>query len=73
MDKEINKAIAYHQIIELIYVASKGTITKRQVKPIKMNGDYLLAYCFLRQSTRTFKIEQILACAPVIKSERAVM
>jgi predicted DNA-binding transcriptional regulator YafY len=46
-----------------------GTITKRRIKPFKVSGSTFVAYCFLRRSKRTFKVDNVFTLVPVIKRE----
>ncbi len=50
-----------------------GQITKRRIKPFKVRGNTFVAYCFLRGSRRTFKIDGVLALVPVIIKESMVI
>lgn len=72
MLKTINKSIQRNQILELIYMADDGEITKRRIKAFKADKDTFTAYCFLRKSTRTFKIDNVLALVPVTKDRMVV-
>lgn len=66
MQEQIKKAMQHNLIIDIIYIAKDDAITKRRLKLIKVAGDTVQAYCFTRNSKRTFKIENILAIYPVI-------
>ena len=62
-----------NQISEMIYMNNNGEISKRRVKVLSMEGNVFKAYCFLRNTKRSFKIENILAFVPVIQKERDVV
>lgn len=62
-----------NQISEMIYMNNNGEISKRRVKVLSVEGNTFKAYCFLRNTKRTFKIENILAFVPVIQKERDVV
>jgi len=56
----INQALKMQRKIEIIYLCEKG-ISKRVIKPIKLENDTLEAFCYVRNSIRKFKIEGILS------------
>lgn len=59
----------YNQILDMIYMDDDGQITKRRIKVFKVAGDSFQAYCYLRGSKRTFKIDNILAAVPIVSKE----
>lgn len=63
----------HNQIVEMIYMKNNGEFSKRKVKVISISKDSFEAYCFLRGTKRTFKIENILEFVPAINKERAVI
>lgn len=73
MKEQLMKAFKNQQIVQMIYVAKDGTITKRKVKIVKLFGDKVQAYCFTRNAKRTFIIDHILAILPTSKYERKVV
>lgn len=72
MREAIVKSIRYNQRSVMIYMDSEGSITKRRVKALSLTGDSFRAYCYLRQRTRTFKIDGVLALVPVVGGDLAV-
>lgn len=66
--EQIKKAMQHNQIVDVMYMAKNGVITKRRIKLIKIIGDTVQAYCFIRHAKRTFKIDNILAVQPVINT-----
>ncbi|OGO78956.1 MAG: hypothetical protein A2Y23_02355 [Clostridiales bacterium GWB2_37_7] len=64
----INQALKMHRKIEIIYMCDKG-ITKRIIKPIKLENNTLEAYCFAKNSIRKFKLEGILSAGYVINKK----
>jgi predicted DNA-binding transcriptional regulator YafY len=64
----VSQALKMQRKIEIIYLCDKG-ITKRIVKPIKLENDTLEAFCYARNSIRKFKIEGILSAAYVINKK----
>lgn len=60
----IRTALEQHQRLKLSYRDGKGDITQRELTPVGFSYDgrrtVLIAYCHLRQSTRTFRLDRIL-------------
>lgn len=58
--------------IEIIY--DKGNeFSKRIILVFQMEQDYVKAFCYTRNQIRTFRIERILAAAPVpIQKKRSL-
>lgn len=73
MKAQILKAFKYQQLVDMMYMASDGSISKRRVKILKVTGDSFQAYCFLRRKKRTFKIDNVLSMMPVIHKERQII
>lgn len=71
--ESILKSLQRGQIVDVIYMSKNGEVTKRRLKVIKIHGESFQAYCFLRNTKRTFKIDNILALIPVTKKENAVI
>lgn len=73
MREQLIKAMQRNQLVNMMYVSKNGSVTKRRVKIIKIVGDSFQAFCFMRQTKRTFLIRNILAVTPVIRKERDVV
>jgi len=69
----ILKSMQLNQIVEMIYINNNGEISKRRVKVLRVEGNTFKAYCFLRNTKRTFKVENVLAFVPIIHKEREVV
>ncbi|MEY2354796.1 transcriptional regulator [Lysinibacillus capsici] len=69
MREQLVKAMQRNQLVNMMYVSKNGSVTKRRVKVIKIVGDSFQAFCFMRQTKRTFLIRNILAVTPVIRKE----
>lgn len=67
------KCMERNQLAELMYMDSKGNISKRRVKVLKFQGDTFQVFCFKRNAKRTFIINNVLACVPVVNRERDVI
>lgn len=66
MKKELQRAIVQQQHIEIIYLGSQGSTSKRIIRPLEITGDRLKAYCLTRRAPRVFTIGNILAVQPVV-------
>lgn len=73
MKESLLKSMRYSQIVDVMYMAKSGEVTKRRIKVIKIYGETFQAYCFLRNTKRTFLIDNVLALIPVIKREQQVI
>lgn len=73
MRDQLVKAMKRNQIVNMMYMAKDGTVSKRRIKIIKVAGDTFHAYCFTKRAKRTFLIGSILAVTPVIRKERDVV
>jgi predicted DNA-binding transcriptional regulator YafY len=67
------KSMRYSQIVDVMYMSKSGEVTKRRIKVIKIYGESFQAYCFLRNTKRTFLIDNVLALIPVERKESAVI
>ncbi len=57
--EKIKKAIESSKKLEIEYVDSKGKETRRVIKPEKIENGKIIAYCYLRNEWRSFKIDRI--------------
>ncbi|MBT2570641.1 transcriptional regulator [Planococcus sp. ISL-110] len=73
MKAQILKAFKYQQLVDMMYIANDGSISKRRIKILKVSGDSFQAYCFLRHKKRTFKIDNVLSLMPVIHKESQII
>ncbi|MER2171374.1 MAG: transcriptional regulator [Psychrobacillus psychrodurans] len=73
MRDQLVKAMQHNKIVNMMYLAKFGEITKRRIKIIKISGDTFQAYCFVRRAKRTFLIDNVLAIIPVVKKGREVV
>lgn len=51
--------------IEMIYLAKDGQITQRKISVLQVDGRKVVAFCHLRNTKRTFLLENILSFVPV--------
>jgi hypothetical protein len=73
MREQILKVMKHQQLIDVIYMAKSGAITKRRVKVLKMTGGSLQVYCYTKNAKRTLILNQVLAVKPVIRKERGIV
>lgn len=73
MLKTLKRSVDYREILEMMYLAKNGTISKRRIKVLQLGEASFRAYCYLRKSKRTFTIDNVLALVPVVKRERMVI
>jgi predicted DNA-binding transcriptional regulator YafY len=62
---QLTKSIKYHELLEMIYMAKNGQISKRRIRVLQVGDVSFRAYCFLRKSNRTFIIDNVLALVPI--------
>ena len=70
MRNSLEKSIRYEELLDMMYMAADGSISKRRVKVLQVGEVSFRAYCYLRKSKRTFTIDNVLALVPVIDRER---
>ncbi|MCR8853592.1 transcriptional regulator [Lysinibacillus fusiformis] len=73
MREQLIKAMQRNQLVDIMYIAKNGSVTKRRVRVIKIVGDSFQAFCFTRQAKRSFIIRNVIAVTPVFRKEREVV
>jgi predicted DNA-binding transcriptional regulator YafY len=73
MRGELIKAFEYGELMDMMYIAQDGTISRRRIKVLKVGDVLFRAHCFLRGSKRTFIIDNILALNRVEYKEELVI
>ena len=73
MRRNLMKCMERNQLVELMYMDSKGNISQRRVKVLRIQGDTFKVFCFKRNAKRTFIMDNVLACVPIIHKEREVV
>ncbi len=53
--------------IEMIYMANNGSITQRNIMVMEIAEKSIIAFCYLRQTKRTFLLQNILSFRPLKK------
>jgi len=73
MKEQLIKAMQRNQLLNMMYMAKDGKVSKRRIKIIKIVGGSFQAYCFTRQAKRTFMIDNVLAVVPISHKDRSVV
>ena len=73
MLNSLQKALRFNEILQVMYLAKDGSISKRKIRVLSIHGKTFTAYCFLRKSKRTFLIDNVLAVVPVITREKIII
>lgn len=73
MRDQLVKAMQRNQLLNMMYLAKDGQVSKRRIKVIKIVGDSFQAFCFTRQAKRTFMIDNVLAVVPIVHKGRSVV
>ena len=60
-------------ILEMMYMAKSGEVSKRRIQVLEVGDTSFRAFCYLRKSKRTFRIDNVLALVPVVSKERDVV
>ncbi|MDU4696116.1 MAG: hypothetical protein E6Y08_09895 [Paenibacillus sp.] len=55
--------------VEIIYVDRTGKITQRRIEVHDVRGGLVRATCLVSNAPRAFRIENILACVPVVNGQ----
>jgi len=70
---QLVKSVEYKEPLDMMYMASDGSISKRRINVLQVGEVSFRAYCFLRKSKRTFTIDNVLALVPLHKRESRVI
>ncbi|GKV70302.1 hypothetical protein NCCP2716_28000 [Sporosarcina sp. NCCP-2716] len=73
MRKTLERAIMFGELLDMVYIAGDGKISRRRVRVLQVGESSFRAYCYMRDSRRTFLIDNVLALVPVVTHERAVI
>jgi predicted DNA-binding transcriptional regulator YafY len=65
MIKLLQRSVEEGTPLEIIYLSEKETISQRKISILEIKNGYIRAFCFLRQTKRTFKIANILAARQI--------
>lgn len=70
---QLVKSMNYKELLDMMYMANDGQISKRRIRVIDVGEVSFRAYCFLRKSHRTFANDNVLALVPVTKKEKFII
>jgi predicted DNA-binding transcriptional regulator YafY len=70
---ELIKSMDRNYVLDMMYISKDGAISKRRIKVLQVGEVSFRAYCYLRKSNRTFKIDNVLALVPITSRERIVV
>ncbi|MGM8213373.1 WYL domain-containing protein [Virgibacillus sp. W0430] len=71
MKKIISRAIQSKEKIDIIYLSRDNQVSRRVIRVLAVNEQYIKAYCFLKKEVRTFRVDNILSLAPMRKKKGA--
>lgn len=60
----LNRSLNEKSTLDMIYIKSDGTISKRAIIVHQIKNQYIRAFCFKSRQTKTFRMDNILAVAP---------
>ncbi len=64
---ELQRYLSIGDAIEIIYMDRSNCFTKRKIKLISIDTNYVHAFCYSRRAPRVFFITNILAVFPLTK------
>ena len=70
---QLVKSMRYKNPVDMMYMSNEGVVSKRRIQVLQLDNDNFRAYCFLRKSKRTFRVDNVLAIVPVIQKESMVI
>lgn len=73
MRKTLERSVNYGEVLEMMYLAADGTISKRRIKVLQVGEVSFRAYCYLRKAKRIFTLENVLALVPITLKERMII
>lgn len=71
MGKILALSFKNNQVVEMIYLSDKGQITQRSIRVLEITDQHFVAFCYLRQKKRTFKLANILSMDIIRKRKGA--
>lgn len=69
----LERSVRYGEILDMMYMAKDGSVSKRRIKVLQVGEVSFRAYCHLRKSNRTFTVDNVLALVPVMVKESRVI
>ncbi|OXS78677.1 hypothetical protein [Domibacillus enclensis] len=65
MDFLLKASLEQQMPIEIMYLSERNVISRRTISVIRLDPQYIHAYCFTRKQKRTFKRGNILSAAKI--------
>ncbi|MHA6259624.1 transcriptional regulator [Sporosarcina sp. CAU 1771] len=73
MRNQLMKSVKQNGILDMMYMAKSGEVSRRRIKVLQVGEVSFRAYCYLRKSKRTFIIDNVLALVPIEQKESVVI
>ncbi|QAS54437.1 hypothetical protein HLI_20550 [Halobacillus litoralis] len=70
MNGVLRRALEEKQKLELIYMDDKGKISQRGNRIVSIKEETVIAYCYTRETVRSFKVANILSVTPYRERRR---
>lgn len=70
---ELIKSMNHNTDLDMMYLSNSGKFSKRRVRVLQVGERSFRAHCYIRQTKRTFLIDNVLALVPVIEKESLVI
>ncbi|WP_445002409.1 hypothetical protein [Exiguobacterium alkaliphilum] len=67
MKDELLRDMRLGRLVELMYADRHGVISKRRVKLLRLQGERIIAWDVRKRARRTFYVERVLACLPIME------
>ncbi len=72
MRNQLLKSMDYYETVDMMYIDQNRLVSKRKILVLQVGDVSVRAYCQLRKSKRTFKIDNVLALVPVMMKEKVI-
>lgn len=73
MKEQLTKAMKLNYLLAVVYMDKSGKLTKRRIKVLKMHGEKIWVWDAGKRAKRTFLIDRVLACQPILRKEREII
>lgn len=72
MRTKLLKSMDYNEKLDMMYIDQNRVVSKRKIIVLQVGDVSFRAYCHLRKSKRTFKIDNVLALVPVMTKANVI-
>lgn len=69
MRNQLVNSVDRGQVLEMMYMDKIRVMSKRRIRVLQVGEGSFWAYCYLRKSKRTFRIDNVLVLVPVYQKE----